>query len=68
VRARRLLARTPAGAHGSDAVGGIAAALGASFSDWEELPEQAILTLRTGLDAQLLVEQIADWLDATASR
>jgi len=39
---------------------------GARFSGWDELGEESILTVRSGLDARLLVDQVADWLDARA--
>jgi len=34
---------------------------------WGELDEHAILTVRSGVDADLLVDEIADWLDTRAS-
>lgn len=61
---RRARERDAAGARGSDAGAGVAAHLAASFSGWDELPEQALLTLRTGVDADALVDQLADWIDA----
>jgi uncharacterized protein len=59
--------RTPADARGSDAGPGIAASLAASFSGWDELLEDAILTLHSSVDANVLVDQIADWLDTCTS-
>ena len=67
LRERRARERTPADARGSDAGPAIAASLAASFSGWNELPEDAILTLHSSVDADMLVDQIADWLDTCAS-
>ena len=54
--------RAPADAHGSDAGRAIAARLAESYSGWDELREDMILTLRPGGDTELLVDQVADWL------
>ena len=67
LRAQRARDRSPANARGSDAAPAAARQLGASFSDWDELPQEAILTLRSHGDAGLLVDQIADWLNTRAS-
>lgn len=63
LRERRARDRGVAGAHGSDAGAAVAARLGASFEGWDELPEEALLTLRTAVPADALVDQLADWLD-----
>ena len=63
VRARRARRRRPAEAHGSDAGPAVAARLGAEHSGWDELPDERILMLRSGVDADLLVDRVADWLD-----
>ena len=68
VLARRARQREPAGARGSDAGAGVAARLAASFSGWDELPEEVLLTLRTGVDADALVDQLADWIDTGPRR
>jgi aminoglycoside phosphotransferase family enzyme/predicted kinase len=68
VRARRARERRPDGAHGSDADAAVAARLGASFSGWDELPEEALLTLRTGVAPERLVDQLADWIDTGPRR
>lgn len=67
LRERWARERTPADARGSDAAPDVAARLVASFSGWDELSEDTILTLRSSVDADLLVDQIADWLDTRAS-
>jgi aminoglycoside phosphotransferase family enzyme/predicted kinase len=67
LREQRACARTPADARGSDATPDVAARLGASFSGWEELPAEAILTLPAGADVEALVDEVADWLDGTGS-
>ena len=67
LRERGVRARTPAGAHGSDADAAVAARLAARFSGWDELDPGALLTLHTGVDADVLVHQLADWLDTRAS-
>jgi predicted kinase len=67
VRARWARRRRPADARGSDAGADVAARLGARFSGWDELPEEAILALRSGVDAGRLVDQVADWLDGLPS-
>jgi predicted kinase len=67
LRTRRARERRPDSAHGSDADSAIAALLGASFSSWEELADDALLTLNCAVDAELLVDQLADWLDMRAS-
>jgi aminoglycoside phosphotransferase family enzyme/predicted kinase len=67
VRDRWAHQREAVDAHGSDAGPDVAARLGASYTGWDELPEQAILTLHSAVDAELLVDQIADWLDTTSS-
>jgi predicted kinase len=67
LRERRARERQPADAHGSDADRGVAARLGASFSGWDEVAQDTILTLRPGGDAGLLVDQVADWLDLRSS-
>jgi hypothetical protein len=59
--------RAPGEARGSDAGPDVIARLGATFSCWDELPREAILTLRSGIDPELLVDLVADWLDARAS-
>jgi aminoglycoside phosphotransferase family enzyme/predicted kinase len=59
--------RQPGDARGSDAGPGVVARLGATFSCWDELPREAILPLRSGTDPDLLVDLVADWLDARAS-
>jgi aminoglycoside phosphotransferase family enzyme/predicted kinase len=60
--------RMPGDARGSDATPAVAARLGGSFDGWDELPGAAILTLGPGIDAELLVDEVSDWLDARASR
>ena len=67
LREQRARERAPTNARGSDAAPAAVARLGASFSDWDELPQEAILTLRSHGDAELLVDQIADWLDTRTS-
>jgi len=67
LREQRARERAPTNARGSDAAPAVVSRLGASFSDWDELPQGAILTLRSHGDAELLVDQIADWLDTRAS-
>jgi hypothetical protein len=73
LRERRARERATADARGSDATPAVVARLGTSFSGWSERPEEAILTLRTGVPADRLVDQIglvdqiADWLDTRAS-
>jgi len=67
LREQRARDRSPADARGSDAAPAVVARLGAGFSDWDELPQEAILTLRSHGDAEPLVDQIADWLDTRAS-
>lgn len=66
LRERWARART-AGEHGSDADASVAARLGASFKGWDELPEEALLALRCGVDGDRLVDQVADWLDTAGS-
>jgi aminoglycoside phosphotransferase family enzyme/predicted kinase len=67
LRERRARERAAGAARGSDAGPEVAARLGASFSGWDELPREAILTLRPKIDPDLLVNLVADWLDARAS-
>jgi aminoglycoside phosphotransferase family enzyme/predicted kinase len=67
VRERWAHARTAGDARGSDAGVDVVARLGAVFTGWDELDEHAILTVRSGLDADLLVDEIAEWLDTRAS-
>jgi hypothetical protein len=67
LRERWARERTPVTVRGSVAGPVVAASLAASFSGWEELPEDAILTLHSGVDADMLVDQIADWLDTCTS-
>jgi uncharacterized protein len=67
LRERWARARTAGEARGSDAGVDVVARLGATFTGWEELDEDAILTVRSGVDADLLVDEIADWLDTRAS-
>jgi aminoglycoside phosphotransferase family enzyme/predicted kinase len=64
-RARRARGRLH-DQHGSDADADVAARLGASHSGWDELPDEAILLLRSGVAADRLVDQVADWLDTGA--
>jgi aminoglycoside phosphotransferase family enzyme/predicted kinase len=66
VRDRWARARTPGDAHGSDAAADVAARVGARHSGWDGLSDEAILTLRSASDAELLVDQVADWLDMTS--
>ena len=66
LRKRWAQERTAATAGGSDARPVVAARLASRFSSWDELPEDVILTLRSGLDAATLVDQVADWLDMRA--
>lgn len=66
LRERWARARRAAGAYGSDADAGVVARLGASFAGWDELPPEALLTLRSGGDPDALVDQLADWLDMVA--
>ena len=66
LRDRWARARQAAGASGSDADAGVVARLGASFAGWDELPSEALLTLRTGGDPDALADQLADWLDIVA--
>jgi len=66
-RAQRVRTRTRAQAHGSDVTPTVAAELGASHSSWDELPDEAILPLRSGVDVHRLVDQIADFVDARTS-
>lgn len=63
LRDRWARERATADAHGSDAGPAVAALLLADFNGWDELPENAILPLRSSVDADMLVDQIADWLD-----
>jgi uncharacterized protein len=63
VRERWARGRTTDDARGSDADVDVAARLGAAFTGWDELDEHAILTVRTGVAADLLVDETADWLD-----
>ncbi len=64
LRERWARERAPADACGSDAAPAVVARLGARSSGWDELPEEMILTLRSDSDSLLLIDQIADWLDA----
>lgn len=45
----------------------VAARLAADFTAWDEIPADSILTLRTQVDTERLVDQAADWLDSGAS-
>jgi aminoglycoside phosphotransferase family enzyme/predicted kinase len=67
LRERRARDRRPAGAHGSDAGPDVAARLGASFSSWDELPAGALVTVSCDGDVDLLVDEVADWLDPRGS-
>lgn len=67
LRARWARDRSPEGARGSDAGPATAARLDASHSGWDELSEDAILSVRSAVDGDVLVDQIADWLDTRAS-
>jgi hypothetical protein len=49
------------------ACGAIAAELGAPFSGWDELSEEAMLPLRSGVDVNRLVDQIADFVGTRTS-
>ena len=63
LRASRAQERAPAEARGSDAGAEVAARLGASHEGWDELTDDVVVTLRTGAEADALVDQLADWLD-----
>ena len=63
VRERWARERTAQTARGSDASSVVAARLGGQHSGWDELPENTILMVRPGAGAELVVDQIADWLD-----
>ena len=63
---RRARSRRLSDARGSDAGAATAARLAASFSGWAELPEPAILRVRGETDPGVLVDEIADWIDAHA--
>jgi len=67
LRERWARARTADGARGSDAGVDVVARLGATFAGWKELDERAILPVRSSIEADLLVDEIADWLDTRAS-
>jgi aminoglycoside phosphotransferase family enzyme/predicted kinase len=67
LRERWARERTPADARGSDAAPDVAARLAASFTGWDELPQEAILTLGSSVVADMLIDQIADWLDTRVS-
>jgi len=67
MREQRVRNRTRAQARGSDVTPGVAAELGASFSGWDELSDEAMLPLRSSVDVDRLVDQIADFVDARTS-
>ncbi len=67
VRERWVRQRSTGDAHGSDAGVDVVARLAAGFSGWTELEDHAILAVRSGVDADLLVDQAADWLDTRVS-
>ena len=63
LRERWARERTASSARGSDASPAVAARLAAVHSGWDELPEAAVLAVRPGAGAELVVDQLADWLD-----
>ena len=63
LRERWAAARSAQTAGGSDASPAVAAQLGAAHGGWDELPEEAILSVRPAAGAERVVGQIADWLD-----
>ncbi|MEY2512765.1 MAG: uncharacterized protein QOJ89_123 [bacterium] len=67
LRSRRARERLPGGACGSDAGAAVGARLDASHSGWDELSEDAILSVRCALNCDVFVDQVADWLDTRAS-
>lgn len=66
-RERRALERAAADAHGSDAGPEVAARLAAGYTGWDEIAADAVLALRSQVDVDWLVDQVADWLDGRAS-
>lgn len=67
LRARWARHRDAAKAAGSDAGPDIVARLGTEHTGWDELPDEVMLDVRSAIDADLLVDEIADWLDTRAS-
>ena len=63
LRERWAAARSAQTARGSDASPAVAARLSAAHGGWDELPEDAILSVRPAAGAERVVGQIADWLD-----
>lgn len=67
---RARWARARAAAHtasGSDAGPDVVARLAAEHSGWDELPDEVMLDVRSSVDPDLIVDEIADWLDTRAS-
>jgi hypothetical protein len=65
---RRARSRRRSHGRGSDADAATAARLAASFSGWDELGAEAILHVRGESGPDLLVDEIADWIDARGLR